>query len=338
MIAAPTPAPTPTSTPSVALTPAPKDSPPSYAEALAAIGAMRGARPSTSAGAAGQLSNSFHSIYAFIDDDIANAEPIFPTTFSVYYGNQPGGTKGYYIGESKDRPLYTISTETPMLDLVLYSTLSRNSPALASIVHHRNRCASITMLSPAHTESQVTAIPLDVTRRFAQALSFSMEIPTRGGRRESFEWRHSSGAEIVEALGYWERGWKLVRVPPTTAARLMTVNHNHHHHHPNHNSNNIVLHSRGHAALIAAANASRRGLTARGASSDGREVVAVWGDSGLRFSSKKMRFRFLGSGADGSLGQRWAVMAVATALAIWYWDQRSDRRRRRSRVVSSAGF
>jgi hypothetical protein len=33
--------------------------------------------------------------------------------------------------------------------------------------------------------------------------------------------------------------------------------------------------------------------------------------------SKILSFRFLSSGANGALGERWAVMAVITALAIW---------------------
>jgi hypothetical protein len=75
-------------------------------------------------------------------------------------------------------------------------------------------------------------------------------------------------------------------------------------------------------------------------SSDGREVVAVFAGAVSSISmskstpmspmsnnnnkSKVLRFRFLGTGADGSLGDRWAIMAVATALAIWNRDRRSS--------------
>lgn len=59
-------------------------------------------------------------------------------------------------------------------------------------------------------------------------------------------------------------------------------------------------------------------------SSDGREIVAVWAGAGMASVSKVLRFRFLGTGADGSLGDRWAIMAVASALAIWNRDRRSN--------------
>ncbi|KAI0395957.1 hypothetical protein F5Y17DRAFT_421345 [Xylariaceae sp. FL0594] len=67
-------------------------------------------------------------------------------------------------------------------------------------------------------------------------------------------------------------------------------------------------------------------------SSDGREVVAVFAGAGMSTMppsssaqhgiNKALRFRFLGTGADGSMGDRWAIMAVATALAIWNRDRR----------------
>ncbi|KAI1354207.1 hypothetical protein F5Y01DRAFT_274521 [Xylaria sp. FL0043] len=71
-----------------------------------------------------------------------------------------------------------------------------------------------------------------------------------------------------------------------------------------------------------------------GHSSDGKEVVAVCAGASLSVS-KVLRFRFLGTGADGSLGARWAIMAVASALAIWNRDRRS---RSGGLTYASAGF
>lgn len=60
-----------------------------------------------------------------------------------------------------------------------------------------------------------------------------------------------------------------------------------------------------------------------GRGSDGKEVVAVWAN--IRMSiTKELTFRFLGSGATGMLGERWAVMAVVTALRIWDKERKQN--------------
>ncbi|KAK2040672.1 hypothetical protein LZ31DRAFT_557654 [Colletotrichum somersetense] len=50
--------------------------------------------------------------------------------------------------------------------------------------------------------------------------------------------------------------------------------------------------------------------------SDGKEVVAVWTDAQMSLS-KQAKFAFIGSGLTGELGERWAVMAVISGLAIF---------------------
>jgi hypothetical protein len=48
------------------------------------------------------------------------------------------------------------------------------------------------------------------------------------------------------------------------------------------------------------------------------EIVAVWAKSGCWTSLHDVgEFAFHGSGATGELGQRFAAMAVMTALCIW---------------------
>jgi hypothetical protein len=140
---------------------------------------------------------------------------------------------------------------------------------------------------------------------FSTVLGFSIETttaPGSGGVREDFEWRHSSGAE-VEALGGRHSGWKLVRVsvppPPST-----TITRKKHGNDP-------------------------------GRSSDGKEVVAVWA-AAVMSMSKILYFRFLGTGADGSLGDRWAVMAVASALSIWHRDRINSSRSTAGMGIASA--
>ena len=65
-------------------------------------------------------------------------------------------------------------------------------------------------------------------------------------------------------------------------------------------------------------------------SSDGKEVVAVWANVAMSMT-KSWRFAFIGTGATGVLGERWAVMAVMTALLMW----EQERRARASGTASS---
>ncbi|KAH8648576.1 hypothetical protein BX600DRAFT_442862 [Xylariales sp. PMI_506] len=66
-------------------------------------------------------------------------------------------------------------------------------------------------------------------------------------------------------------------------------------------------------------------------SSDGKEVVAVWANASMS-ATKILNFEFLGSGATGVLGERWAIMAVITALRIW-----DKERKARSSSAAAAG-
>ncbi len=78
---------------------------------------------------------------------------------------------------------------------------------------------------------------------------------------------------------------------------------------------------------------------------DGCEIVATWGNhletdrkhhSPVSSTAATARFTFLGSGKSGQLGERWALMAVASGLAIWERGRRA-RRRRQSTVVQACG-
>lgn len=51
-------------------------------------------------------------------------------------------------------------------------------------------------------------------------------------------------------------------------------------------------------------------------SGDGHEVVAACTSAVLSIT-KVWKFCFLGTGASGALGERWAVMAVVTGLVTW---------------------
>lgn len=110
----------------------------------------------------------------------------------------------------------------------------------------------------------------------------------QGTRIENFEWRHTFGEEVGDLIGGMAAGWKLVRMglpyegtPPSSS-----------------NSN------------------PGGGGSGSGQTSDGREVVAVWA-SGKKTLKEAMKFRFLNSGASGLLGDRFAFVAVVSAMGMW---------------------
>ncbi|KAH8906626.1 hypothetical protein BR93DRAFT_625981 [Coniochaeta sp. PMI_546] len=55
---------------------------------------------------------------------------------------------------------------------------------------------------------------------------------------------------------------------------------------------------------------------------DAKEVVAVFTEGTVSLT-KKFCFKFTGAGETGALGERWAVMAVISAMAIWEKNRRS---------------
>lgn len=120
---------------------------------------------------------------------------------------------------------------------------------------------------------------------------FAIEVgpdPHTAWRREVFEWRHSHGDAVAAFLDGASSGWKLVRLADSSSDP--------------------------------SGSESRRLVWPR--SSDGYEIVAVWSHARLSLT-KVLKFRFLGSGATGVLGERWAIMAVMTALRMYQHNQRN---------------
>lgn len=108
------------------------------------------------------------------------------------------------------------------------------------------------------------------------------------GKPESYEWRCSGGAAVCSLGVDWARGWKLVRLekgPPDGAPP------------------------------------GTKFCPGEFVTSDGWEVVAMWALSAMNLSRGGV-FAFNGTGASGLLGERWAVMAVISALAIVDFEAR----------------
>ncbi|KAJ5734984.1 uncharacterized protein N7483_000109 [Penicillium malachiteum] len=117
--------------------------------------------------------------------------------------------------------------------------------------------------------------------------NFSALITSKDGTQdveEIFEWRSSGGKEVEEIATGYRYGWKLVRVSG-----------------PNSGSG------------------GPRKKRDFGFTSDGLDIVAVATHNPSRCMDKALRFSFMRTGLTGELGEGWEIMAVVSALQLWYW-------------------
>lgn len=229
---------------------------------------------------------------------VAPASRPFPAAFNVYTRSSWSGRR-YSLGEHDSNPLYALTLHSGLSGqphVVLHSGPDPEAPPLATadkasgFSRLTGRVSMITLPALPNFGRDTTEEPLECAAGFLHktTYSFSIEVetgvPAAGGgalRREGFEWRATHGDEVKE-LGRCSRGWKLVR-----------------------------LH--GEADGIGGTRAVRDA----GTTSDGKEVVAVFGDCSSGWRTKVAQFRFLGAATAGCLGPRFAIMAVITALRIW---------------------
>jgi hypothetical protein len=210
----------------------------------------------------------------------------FPPTFGIY---SVGWGGGYTLGEHKDQVLYAVSTHTGWSGqpAVVLHTGPRNSLPLMAAVDFQILSHAMTITLPALPGRGVAGKEEELSSKFngwSRIHGFSVEVDLASGRREEFEWRHSSG-DAITALGADHFGWKLVR-------------------------------------MATSPHAAHSSFTTK----DGKEVVAAWSRTSMR-GSKVAKFQFLGTGETGLLGERWAIMAVVTALGIYERERRDERHR-----------
>ncbi|KAI1460812.1 hypothetical protein F4805DRAFT_344873 [Annulohypoxylon moriforme] len=233
----------------------------------------------------------------------------FPPAFNMYRTSKLGA-KNYSIGEHQNAPLYAVVLHSGFSgnpDIVLHNGPHDNRPPLAAVEKSGWSGRGTVYLPPAPGSSSYSGgkVTGAAEERFEtgggfghKTYVFSIETGVgAGAQREMFEWRHSSG-RAVKGLEGRGGGWKLCRLatgPPAGVEGGMFVQ------------------------------GGDRG-------SDGREVVAVWAWASGSLT-KTFKFQFLGSGASGVLGERWAIMAVMTALKIWD----IERRARQSAAAGAGG-
>lgn len=143
-------------------------------------------------------------------------------------------------------------------------------------------------------------------RRQSRKNKWTFALPVGiDGEVEVFEWRRSRGSEIKQLGASW-RGWKLVRMGSSSRGQHEAAQ----------------FHEKDDESLPRYSSEDEkhgRADSAHGIEESGEdEIVAVWAKTGCWTSLHDVgEFAFLGSGASGELGQRFAVMAVMTALCIW---------------------
>ncbi|KAI8724033.1 hypothetical protein NCS52_00260200 [Fusarium sp. LHS14.1] len=217
--------------------------------------------------------------------------PKLPHTLNLYRykgSDMPVGT--YTLGERESQPLYLCKADRRFLGLlaspmVIYSGPTDDDPPLAYIKISGWSCTVSVGL--AAWGGALTLYPYQEVKEkfFRGGQHFTIESGTSENEvKEEFEWRPSK-CDAVAGLGGQRRGWKLVRLargPPGGADMDF--------------------------------------LPGNIRDSYGKEIVAVWTEA-KRSSTEIGHFRFLGTGVTGALGDKWAIMAIITGLALLEQDR-----------------
>lgn len=215
----------------------------------------------------------------------------FPPTFNIYSAGWGGSS--FVIGEHKDQPLYAVTCHTGWSgnpDVVLHNGPSREAPPLATANEARWTTTMTVGLPP--------VLVGDWRATAAEEQVWSSGI---GYGRFNFEVEVGDGRAGVTRPRREPFEWR-------------------------HSSGGEVRALGGRSSGWKLVRLNGPGLAAAGGgpvAGDGNEVVAVAANYTMSMS-KSFCFAFVGSGATGVLGERWAVMAVITALGIWDKERKSN--------------
>ncbi|KLJ10018.1 hypothetical protein EMPG_14574 [Blastomyces silverae] len=225
----------------------------------------------------------------------------FPSTMQAYYQWSPPAMKTFFLcGASKDDRLYAVQTHAGYRKksllgtrpgLILHNGKSSKDPILAAAGEEPQRATStyefnlnsviqLPPLQPGAGNFTTEIMRGAVTDDHVAAFHFAIEVGADGKMvREEFEWRKlKKGNDDVKG-----RGFKLVRLGPGSNKD------------PNQELFSSTL------------------------SPPGGETVALleW-PKGLSSLVHVFSLQLKGSGESNTLGQRWALMVVMTALRLWW--------------------
>ncbi|KAI1768410.1 hypothetical protein GGR53DRAFT_532333 [Hypoxylon sp. FL1150] len=213
----------------------------------------------------------------------------------------------FYMGEYARDLSYTVingaTNEKSRTMLTLHDGPNEDSPVIARIPKTKTWSSTpdslaerikivISIPSYGSTEQNPTTVFMGRVLTHIQwhfHFAFKMRIGRPGHfHTEKFEWRRSKGDEVRNIHPH-ARGYKLVRVGREGPG---------------------------------GGSGGERHTRPRGESSDGKEVVAVWGTTGhmphiLPTTRRPFTFYFCGSGNTGELGEEWRTTAIVTALKLY---------------------
>lgn len=223
----------------------------------------------------------------------------FPAAFNLYYpyhGKLISRTQKLLIGEHFDQPCNAVVLKGSMagLEITLHEGPETDTAVVATSCRRPGSTSFIITL-PGSLSVYGTPIESHMEQHVGfkhVSHSFSVEITSAADPKphlEKFEWRLSHGKE-VKVLDKWAWGWKLVRLEGNPSSQ---------------------------PEASSSSSSTKREDRDLGFTSDGKEVVAVWAPNSHWSKNKLGKFRFLGSGLTGELGEAWARMAVATVLSLW---------------------
>ncbi|KAJ5787864.1 hypothetical protein N7457_002854 [Penicillium paradoxum] len=219
----------------------------------------------------------------------------FPPTMNAYFSWKMTST--FHLGSSVKKQLFAASTHAPVVtnrpSVILRDGPTDKHPIMATV--HADKWGRIKPMRitiphrPGSTRTLETqAVPAGTFYSTTPAYTFEVPVGRQTTTRERFEWRPSHGKEIKELSKGLSSGWNLVWLD----------------------------------GPVATAVGNRTGRD-RGYTSDGREIVAFIAYNGSSDWDKTVRFAFMGTGLEGTMGEKWEIVVVVTAIQMWFMDQTS---------------
>ncbi|KAJ5608753.1 hypothetical protein N7528_009320 [Penicillium herquei] len=233
-------------------------------------------------------------------EEAQNNPKKFPVNMKGYFKWDNISTSTFHIGATKkNSKLFAVSTfsnsDSDNPSVTLHDGATHDHPILATFTanKHRRHKPGIFHIrirpdSWYTRETMTTMTPhwQEKFRSWKPVWSFSAPLTTDGTQEERFDWRSSRGNEVDKIATGWDTdGWKLVRVNGPNRGR-----------------------------------GGPRNQRDFGFTSDGLEIVAVVAHNSSSCMAKSLRLAFMGTGLTGELGEVWEIMAVVSALQLWYWQ------------------
>ena len=231
------------------------------------------------------------------------AEVHLPNQFTVWY-IETKSTFACYIGEFQDKnnnnALYSVSFPHVHLSastLSMYSGPASDFPLVAQLRHLPSEGQAALIFLGGMAKSGFSSYAMN-TKLVINSMRYTFVFPVGGSDPaqpgvdlEVFEWRASMGQE-VKSIGGKSKGWKLARLGTEAEVEEQERKER---------KREASLHP-----------SPREKNTDFGATSDGREIVAIWGTQSSK--SRACEFKFMNSATSERLGSNFKVMALLSIL------------------------